>query len=620
MTKNEYVTDSKSERRSLRRRLKISIILLLLISVLGVAATFAWLALSTRPTVEAVSTTVSSNGALEIALLSTDTYEDPSQIKTGIGSSLDMPNMEEANLLWGNLVDLSGDVYGLQKIELYPTMLDATRRSGITSIGNSILKLPKFGEDGRVSALDSNSVSGTFAGETFTVNTSRQSYGVRAVGTANDLTPQQKALMTAKSSLISSINIARQSAKEALLNNGTALFDIIIRNSSIEITDGEINSLIDLTCDLETVLDNIQFSLRQGVIAIASSEVADEEQFIQTYGTLSNYETPLSRAIATLPFTFSGSTAITGWANEIESMKRTAASARGSLETLLGTSDTEEQLASVIEFFADTKKIYIGEVEFENDPTFSIGTAITVMPESGILSHIANYVGNYSANTTGWTGEREQFDHEIAVRTGNETGNLDLLSGIVNDLSAASGTVDTSEIKDICGYVVDLAFRSNADNASLLLSAEGQTNKTAENETDRGLGSFMSFTSNNLSEEAIVKIMNAIRVTFVDSRGEVLSMAKLNVSNYSNDDGTLSAKLYNYDYTPAGNSIEMGERNDDLSKIVDLPKNTPVIVSAIVWLDGDAIDNSLTAISGTTVEAKLNLQFATNTELIPVQN
>ena len=96
-------------------------------------------------------------------------------------------------------------------------------------------------------------------------------------------------------------------------------------------------------------------------------------------------------------------------------------------------------------------------------------------------------------------------------------------------------------------------------------------------------------------------------------------MAKLNVSNYSiGEEGEIYAplRLYEYEVDEIG-KITVQSRNEDVS-IMELPENSPVIMTVVVWLDGDHVDNSMvSAIDQQSMNGVLNLQFSTDADLVP---
>ena len=120
--------------------------------------TYAWFVLSTAPEVKGMSTTVGSNGSLEIALLNDST--DTTKITSGVGDSSSAPNknVTDANITWGNIVDLSSDSYGLNAddMKLYPAALNFAAGSENKKLASiySILKVPTYGVDGLVYTSD----------------------------------------------------------------------------------------------------------------------------------------------------------------------------------------------------------------------------------------------------------------------------------------------------------------------------------------------------------------------------------------------------------------------------------------------------------------------------------
>lgn len=158
--------------RSLRQRLFSAISLLLVSSILLVTSSYAWLVLSINPEVSEISTTIGSNGNLEIAL-------GKNIGESAIGDSITDDNVTKANRTWGNLIDLTDESYGLQAITLRPAILN--------SAGGAInmlhpLAYPIYGADGRVQYIYANNMfAGTYNGSQFI--TSAGDYGVHGIGT-----------------------------------------------------------------------------------------------------------------------------------------------------------------------------------------------------------------------------------------------------------------------------------------------------------------------------------------------------------------------------------------------------------------------------------------------------
>jgi len=123
----------------------ISIAFILAVSLsMFCTATFAWVVLSKSPEVSGAYTTISANGNLEIALASPSGSE-PGDSAVGDSMAAEGQTIAGANITWGNLVNLSDPVYGLENLVLRPAILGDT--------GNLLvnpLKGADYSSDGRV--------------------------------------------------------------------------------------------------------------------------------------------------------------------------------------------------------------------------------------------------------------------------------------------------------------------------------------------------------------------------------------------------------------------------------------------------------------------------------------
>lgn len=178
------------------------------------------------------------------------------------------------------------------------------------------------------------------------------------------------------------------------------------------------------------------------------------------------------------------------------------------------------------------------------------------------------------------------------------------------------------------GYIVDFAARINttageAGNAMLQLqTAAAQRIDGSESDQTMGGGSYMEFTVGANIADGGQELMEAIRVTFVANLGnaadgvteQVLGTARLNYAEKNEADGKVKLPLYLYDEDGAG----FITTNADL---MEMAKNTPVQISAVVWLDGGELTNAaFAAEAANSLNGVLNLQFTTDVELIPADN
>lgn len=110
---------------------------------LMVSVSYAWYTLSMAPELSGVTTTISSNGSLEVALSDFD-GEEPEA--TGVGDSFaaEGQTTHGANITWGNLINLAGG-YGLESLTLRPAALDTRSESLLYGV--------KYSSDGRVEGV-----------------------------------------------------------------------------------------------------------------------------------------------------------------------------------------------------------------------------------------------------------------------------------------------------------------------------------------------------------------------------------------------------------------------------------------------------------------------------------
>ena len=129
----------------LKARVTAAAMLFVISMVMIASVSFAWVTLSRAPEITNVSTTISGNGNLEVALVPQDGSQ-PAESQVGDG------NLEIVlrNLTWGNLINLTDPSYGLDQLSLSPARLN---EAGLSS---NPLYGAQYGVDGRVTKLDPN--------------------------------------------------------------------------------------------------------------------------------------------------------------------------------------------------------------------------------------------------------------------------------------------------------------------------------------------------------------------------------------------------------------------------------------------------------------------------------
>ena len=217
------------------QKLMGAIAMLLVASIMMSATSYAWFVLSTAPEVTDLTTTAGANGALEIALQSTNGTQR-ADILSGVGQSIASKDAQTANTYWGNVVDLS-EGYGLEHITLYPARLNAEPKmvggqSSYAVLTNSILAAPSFGTDGRLVRLEAASkthynASGDSAGKfTDTAN-----WGVNVIGFAKSGDEATEDSFTRAYSRANVLAEATQKVETYRVSLRTEMEELIKRNS-----------------------------------------------------------------------------------------------------------------------------------------------------------------------------------------------------------------------------------------------------------------------------------------------------------------------------------------------------------------------------------------------------
>ncbi len=156
------IREHKSRLPHIREQITAALVLFVVASLMLTVVTFSWLTLSTAPEVSNTSLSISANGNLEIALardIMRDNEGNPILDSNGnvipiapgaseVGDSV--KDLLDRNTTWGNLVNLSDEIYGLENIVLRPATLNT----------NELLSRPlfaaKYDDDGRIIELRSD--------------------------------------------------------------------------------------------------------------------------------------------------------------------------------------------------------------------------------------------------------------------------------------------------------------------------------------------------------------------------------------------------------------------------------------------------------------------------------
>ena len=728
-------------KNDIKTKLMAAICMLLVSSIMMVTTTYAWFTLSTAPEVTGINTAVGANGNLEMALLPKD--GQVASISSAVGDSV--LDVDKKNVTWGNLVDLSdSNVYGLDKITLYPSALSLTQDGKVNVLG-SILETPQYGADGRVSELAANSTVGYFdaATKSFTPNEFK---GVRAVGTASGMTERQLSYRNARSAANTAKALAANLASQSLNANGSSLANIAIQygmdgTNATFVGDDVValRAIIDDLLEVGGVLDQLETAYMQYILAFAASagNTQGDTVWQAVSGAVTADGATLSSVINTIGENNIPDAVKTGIAkyNASVTAVTTADSKLKGMETTLASDSaatfTWDQIREAMAPLADPTAMLINGFK-ASEVKANLGALVSSVTEqgglkvimatgAGVYADIADQSGDFTASITieevNYNGVvLNNMKARMETKTSVSPTYLTAIGTAIETLGAPEGTGETTlPISDMYGYIIDLAFRTNAAESKLLLQQDGVDRIYGEdntNEETKGHGATMTFmaTTTDFGNDQVKALMDAIKIIFFDPMsGTIYCYGGLDTANATVGADGVTAKIYLYNladgatttYTAAAYAANSGKEyytkstqpayaeatditdtskeyytksgdtytkvednstldenntyyvvtgtNDVYTKITDeqaaaateqlyvvataggkaiiadnaimpLTQNTATALSVLVYLDGENITNAHVAATGSTsMTGKMNLQFASSANLVPME-
>ena len=269
------------------------------------------------------------------------------------------------------------------------------------------------------------------------------------------------------------------------------------------------------------------------------------------------------------------------------------------------------------------------------------GVNVRMPAGSGVYADIASVNKNVRADfvapvDVSYEGKNFTLPNmNIAMFTTLETANITPLTNYVPVAPVKTGATSEAEaIDDTYAYVLDFAFRTNAANSNLLLQQAAKDrvygDNTEENSQTWGGGSYMELTpAEGFMASDLVALMENIRIVFINPlTGDILAGAKLDTENATTSNGAVKAyvKLCAVEaatITGSNNmaTLKFGDVKDASHQVITaLEQNTVARISAYVYLDGETVTNAdVAALTSTSANGKLNLQFASDAALKPME-
>ena len=605
------------------RKIIVAVAALLVCAILLVSVSFAWLSLSRVPEVTGMETRLGANGSLEMALLTRATYMDPSLIRTRVGDSMELGDFLESNTSWGNTVDISQQAYGLDQISLYPARLNVrSGEEGLVYVGNNLLLFPEYSADGRLQTVNPNSVTAAYNGTEFMYSTEEPEYGVRGIGTIPNISLQETALVNARVAVRSYGASAVSAAKSVWKTNGQGIMSLYVRHyieGNDTYTRADVDRLKSAASKLLTAVNYLELALRQGVIGYAAASVEDAETFQMARDTVENSSIPLSMILDSVGLGVPGT--LKDRIEDVEETKTALTLIVRQCDRLRGDTFTWSQIGPLAEGMINPSKAYLNEVKLSalaGKDALGEDNLFSLIPGSGAYATVAEFAGDFTV----LFDYNEHTSVEVEVLTDGSETYLEKLAELLDKLhiSEDEDREVTAPLEDIYGYVADMAFRCNAEESFLLLQttpAERAETETGANAADTmGSGSFMRFVSEEMSDEQIIAMMDAVRIGFIDNQNRLLALGKPGVLNATEVEGGMQAPVFLYDFSvSADGGLLVGERKADGATIVELEQSEAMVITVVVWLDGDAVDNRLAGISPKSLSGDMNLQFSSSASL-----
>lgn len=672
----------------IRQKMMAAVSMLMVSCIMLVSSTYAWFTLSTAPEVAGITTNVGANGNLEMMLLTGSFNEETNKQEGSYYSSepdlgvvsdtddsmaIEGKSLAEANVTWGNLVNLDDDVYGLDNIVLTPARLNLTQSGEGYEVGTTILKAPSYGADGRVIAINTDTVNGKWndavGKKQFDFDDNHK--GVRVIGTTINVSPQVSAYIQASQNVGTYIGNAKSAATNSLFTQAQNLTDMLINyatnesNPSFSADDKE--ALENVLTSLQTANGHVASAIKNAVLAYNLSIAVKDGT---TVGNLTTEQVTQMRTkveeITTIEneATFSNKglivpTGLTSAISEYVALNTKISNALGDLEKLVASGDgtySGDAVMGVLNQIIYKQYVKIGDVmdpgkddiESLANQIIGGGLTITMTPGSGVYADLAELIDDYRVTgitvdvVASYGGMNVNFqDLSVTMQTEVTEGPFVKQIDIGTAPDFDDEQLDGAVISDTYGYALDFGFRTNASTSDLQLQTSAvnrvYSDVPAESTINtQGSGSYMQFASTNpatFTANDVLKLMSAIRVAFVDaSSNTLLKIGALDITvdkandTYTPGNGTTEitggykSDLYLYDYTYNNGELELTSKLENESAITPLAQNIASKISVIVYLDGDKVDNTMVSNAAQSMTGKMNIQFSSSADLVPMEN
>lgn len=660
----------------MREKLSAAGLGLLVAAIVAVSATFAWITLSRAPEVTGIATTLSGNGALEIALSKPDgSQPDNFDIDEGAPAKTDVVS---SNLQWGNLVNLSDASYGIDNLALRPAQLNTS------NLLNSPLWGASYGGDGRITQLDSNYAYAKYKDGTFITS---KDLGVRAIATYT--TTISDASQREYIEVRDAVTAAHQAVNEAYGNDRDgvptkfgALGTMISKYAQDKLDKASpgtnlapyLGNMIPLYEAVQEVMEK----QKDAYVALANLQ-----SYLHANNTGGEYKPMTWKELVDNRLDYTAQDSKTDSKNGVVSLVglKDFIKDLGIIETdvsLLhqykadyeengtayywGTwSKTEELKHPLNTIVADLIDHGSMTIDLNDDGQERKVTGLGKNDASALLSANGKnrkaYVYNgvlkrleqlavdesYRLNGRGECTIRVSFLATITVNGKAYTKASGASDFALNYSRSTEGKelVPSDQVaEDTYGMVVDFWVRTNHETTKLTLEGATVTDEegeilrydgvnriwgatgaaesgtlTRESTTQGGGSCYVYYADTPEDQSRSLRLLEAMKVAFVSASGELLAQGEMDTQNYWAQNGRITVPLALNSETKTTYTYKDKQNNELVGRaITTLQMDDAQRITAIVYLDGTQLTNDM-VLAASEVQGQLNLQFGSSENL-----
>lgn len=631
-------------KRDIKSKLVAALCMLMVSCIMVVSSTYAWFTLSTAPEVTGIQTSIGGNGNLEMALLPNGNSVSEALGQISASGAL-------LNNQWGNLVDLSTG-YGMDKIILNPatlgTVSSTTDASGkvTQTLPTHFLSAPTYGADGRFSGLNNTVLSKVNNNGSFNMD----GFGVRALGTSSGMSAHEMAYRNALVAADNAFDAALAAAKNAISEGGSSLADLAIKKATGDATttysQADVQAMIKAYQMVLTTVGEMENALKLYIIAdyLGTTNVT-EDTFETVHTTMKGLT--LAQLTATDSAYDDGITGAADMVAKLAALRTNVEEKISGLQAMTGDGHQWSALSPFVTGLAD-----IDSMKLNGSPIADylgggadIGALLNAERKlvvnsdkndtTGLFVDIANFVGSFSTPVVfekisygGYTLNNVGVTMVINATTDPHHLSVADAAASAPEDSAFSST--SANIDSFYGFIIDMAFRTNAADSSLLLQTDAIDRIYADstaNPATMGGGSTMTYTATQASGydvDQLKGLMENIRIVlFNPETRDIYGYARLDVSEATVTAGengafsvTMPIKMWDETANEGQGGFAMKDGKEDAT-ITKLVQNTATAVSSLVYLEGETITNA--DVGNGAITGTMNLQFASSAELKPME-